>query len=91
MEVSLGSIVMSKAGRDKSNCFIVVAQENDYVYICDGDLRKIDKPKKKKKKHLSVTSTVCNSIGEKIVANNKVTNAELRRALAEFRDITEAN
>jgi len=45
----LGKVVHSKAGRDMHRRFIVVDILNDqYVYISDGDLRKIEKPKKRR-------------------------------------------
>ena len=47
-----GMFVLSKAGRDKNRIHLVVKTEDDYVYIVDGGTRKIEKPKKKKKKHV---------------------------------------
>lgn len=84
MEISIGSVVISKAGRDKGRSFVVVALEGEYAYLCDGDLRKSDSPKKKKRKHLAVTNTICDYIGDKINQNKKVTNTEIRRALSEL-------
>lgn len=91
MDICIGSVVISKAGRDKNRSFIVVAAEGDFVYLCDGDLRKSDSPKKKKRKHLAVTNTVCGYIGDKIKSGKKVTNTEIRRALAEFCEKGKAN
>lgn len=91
MDVCIGSVVISKAGRDKGRCFIVVAVEGEYFYLCDGDLRKSDSPKKKKAKHVAVTNTVCDYIGDKIKEKNKVTNTEIRRALAEFCETSKVN
>lgn len=52
-------IVRSKAGRDKGRLFIVISDEqNGYVNIVDGMLRTLDKPKRKKQKHIE---TVCGS------------------------------
>ena len=50
MKISVGSIVLSKAGRDKGRYFVVteVVDEN-YVRISDGDLAKRRKPNSKKK------------------------------------------
>lgn len=50
-----GQIVRSKAGRDRLRHFVIYEViDSDYVTIVDGDLRKIQKPKKKKIKHLSI-------------------------------------
>ena len=90
MDISIGSVVISKAGRDKGRNFIVVALEGEYAYLCDGDLRKSDSPKKKKRKHLAVTNIICDYIGDKINENKKVTNTEIRRALSElYADVKE--
>ncbi len=91
MEVSIGSIVFSKAGRDKGNYFVIVALDGEYAYVCDGDLRKYEKPKKKKIKHLKVTNTVCQSVSEKIADCGRVSNAELRKVLAEYCELAEVN
>lgn len=46
-------IVRSKAGRDKDRLFIVSKDEqNGYLEIVDGMLRKVDKPKRKKQRHI---------------------------------------
>ena len=34
---------------------IVIDANDEYVYLCDGNLRKIENPKKKKIKHVEVT------------------------------------
>ena len=52
---SLGQIVFSKCGRDQGKPFIIVSIEDEYVYLVDGDLRKVDNPKLKKKKHVQLT------------------------------------
>ena len=51
MEIIEGSIVRSIAGRDKGDLFIVLSREGDFVYLANGELRKVDHPKKKKLKH----------------------------------------
>lgn len=90
MDICIGSVVISKAGRDKGRSFIVVAQDDEFVYLCDGDLRKSDCPKKKKRKHLASTNIVCDYIGDKIKDKKKVTNTEIRRALSElYADVKE--
>jgi len=54
-----GTVVRAKAGRDENRLFAVTRiSENSYVYISDGDTRKLASPKKKNIKHLAVTKTV---------------------------------
>jgi len=82
-----GSIVLSKAGRDKGRHFIVlkVIDEN-FVEIADGSIRKVDNPKKKKCKHLENTGKTSERICEKLADGVRVTNPELHRELAEFNE-----
>ncbi len=58
MDIVKGSVVQSKAGRDKGRFFLVVEVENDHALIADGDLRKLNKPKRKKLRHLGATKTM---------------------------------
>lgn len=83
MDTVLGQVVYSKAGRDAGRKFVIVGNvDSAYVLIADGDLRRIEKPKKKKKKHLELTEEVIESIGSKLLNGQKITNTEIRKALA---------
>ena len=84
MEVKAGSAVRSIAGRDKGGLFIVLAVDAGYAYLADGDLRKTDSPKKKKLKHIQASGNVSEFVKNKLENGQKVTNAELRKALAEM-------
>lgn len=82
--ISIGQIVHSRAGRDKGRSFIVVSLvDEEYVLIADGDLRKINKPKKKKIKHLVLHDLYAEGIKSMLLDNQKVTDADLRKALSE--------
>lgn len=81
---SLGQIVFSKCGRDQGKPFIVVSIEEEYVYLVDGRLRKVDNPKLKKIKHIQPTLTINEWIKQKIIEENRLTNSDVRRALEEY-------
>ena len=49
-----GMLVRSKAGHDAGEIFIITGTEDAYVYLADGRLRTLQKPKKKKKKHVQI-------------------------------------
>lgn len=88
MEIRIGSVVISKAGRDKGDWFIVIGLEGEYAMLANGALRKADKPKKKKMKHLQKTNYVSEKISEEMKNVGKVTDSELRKAIGEFSNIT---
>jgi len=78
----LGRIVISKAGRDAGRKFVIVRViDESYVEISDGDLRKIEKPKKKKIKHLNITNCRLEILAEKLKNKERITNAEIRKLL----------
>ncbi|QXM07333.1 KOW domain-containing RNA-binding protein [Crassaminicella indica] len=81
-EITVGQIVKSKAGRDKDRAFIVIGiVDEQYVLIADGDLRKIDKAKKKKVKHLQKYNIISNEVKKRIENDEKISNLFLRREL----------
>jgi len=80
--IALGQIVHSRAGRDKGRYFIVVGLiDENYVLIADGDLRKIESPKKKKIKHLVFHDKFADDIVKKLKENQRITNADLKKSL----------
>lgn len=78
MYIVKGSVVVSTAGHDKDGVFAVVGLSvGDYALIADGKVRKLEKPKKKKLKHLKL-------IGKLEQENPMLTNRQLRMALKSF-------
>jgi ribosomal protein L14E/L6E/L27E len=83
----IGKVVNSKAGRDMHRKFIVVEiLSSEYVYIADGDLRKIEKPKKKKVRHLDFTDIIAEEVKDLILSKKEVTNSKIKIFL-QFADI----
>ena len=74
----VGQIVCSKKGRDKGYFLVIVEDGQNYVLVCDGKERPLERPKKKNVKHLSFLSTVL----EADCFNN---NKQLRKSLAIFK------
>lgn len=80
-EFRFGQIIKSKAGRDKNKLFIIIDIKDEYLYVVDGNLRRIENPKKKKKKHIQPMHIVIDSIEDKIINDKKLTNADIRKEL----------
>ena len=77
-DVRVGQIVRSKAGRDKGKYFVIIDKVSSFIYLVDGDIRKVESPKKKNVKHVQKTNTVISE--EKILLNNR----EVRNGLEDF-------
>lgn len=81
----LGQIVRSKAGRDMDELFIVIDLSDGYLNLVDGQSRRLESPKKKKKKHVQITHMIAEDIASKISHGGRITNADIRNSLKEFR------
>ena len=84
MEIDRSSLIVSKAGRDKGQLFFVIDADEQYVYLADGKSRKLEKPKRKKRRHVQAAFQTESRIAEKIRNGDKVLNSELRRELAAY-------
>ena len=49
-----GMMARSKSGHDAGKVYVITKVEEAYVYLVDGKVRTLDKPKKKKKKHVQL-------------------------------------
>ena len=83
MRFSQGEAVCSTAGRDAKKCFLVVeVVDEQFVLIADGKLHKIEKPKKKKIKHLVSLGQISQETAQKLTDRQPITNGEIRRVMA---------
>ncbi len=80
MDFVKGQLVRSKAGRDRNRTFAVMAVEGQMLYLADGGLRGMARPKAKKTRHVAPTATVLQ--GESL-ANDKQLNEAIRAYDAE--------
>ena len=80
MEYRIGQVVRSIAGRDNGKAFIVVKTERNFVYVADGETRKLDAPKKKKLKHIQGSYNVSEEIAA-CIDSGTAENYMLRRFL----------
>ncbi len=72
----VGRIVISNAGRDKTKLMVIVEETENYLLVCDGKERPVERPKRKNPKHLKLTKL-------KLEAHQLETNRALRKALKE--------
>jgi len=81
-EYQVGRVVLAKAGRDKGKAFIIIQRlDDEYVLIADGESRTIEKPKKKKIKHLIAKPVLVQELKEKLESGGYVLDADIRKSL----------
>lgn len=77
-----GRIVLSKQGRDRGRCFVILEVVDDqYVLMSDGRTRKADHPKRKKVKHLHPKPLVAQEVQQALLAGKIPMDSDLRKAL----------
>ena len=82
--ICIGRLCRSKKGRDSGRLFIIKEIEDEnYVLVTDGVMRKVDTPKRKKLKHLELKPCVVENVAAKLKAGTKVFDAEVRSAIAQ--------
>lgn len=75
MDFIKGQLVRSKAGRDKSRTFAVLGIQGQMLFLADGSLRTLERPKAKKIRHVAPTATVLQS---ESLASDKQLNEAIR-------------
>ena len=77
-----GDVVYSKSGRDGGRYFAVVAVEDErFVRIADGHIRRLKNAKRKNVIHLKETGDRLERIAEKLETGVQVFDSELYSAL----------
>ena len=81
-DVNISDVVIATAGRDQGKLFYVIGTDPVYLMLANGKDRSLDKPKRKKRKHIQKVLRSETRVAEKLRLGDKVLNSELRRDLA---------
>ena len=81
-DINISDVVVSTTGRDSGEWFYVIAEDSIYLYLANGKDRSLDKPKRKKRKHVKKVLRSETRVAVKLQNGDKVLNGELRRDLA---------
>ena len=81
-EINISDVVVSTAGRDQGKLFYVIGTDPVYLTLANGKDRTLEKPKRKKRKHIQKVLRSETRVAAKLASGDKVLNSELRRDLA---------
>jgi ribosomal protein L14E/L6E/L27E len=82
VNISIGQLVTSNAGRDQANVYLVVGiLQNKYLLLVNGRERKFKNPKQKNIRHVNVLKSIAQDVAEKIQSGMKITDEEIRQAI----------
>ncbi len=90
----IGMLAESKSGHDKGQIYVIIKEDEEYVYLSEGRLRPLDKLKKKNKKHIQIilkpVSSILKSDGLEVEQVEELNNEAIKRAIKLFRkDVAE--
>ena len=81
-DINISDVVMTTAGRDAGQWFYVIDADPVFLLLANGKDRTLEKPKRKKRKHVQKVLRSETRVAEKLRSGDKVLNGELRRDLA---------
>ena len=81
-DIRIADVVTATAGREKGKLFYVLGIEADMLLLGNGKDRTLEKPKRKKIKHVQKVLRSETRVADKLKSGDKVLNSELRRDLA---------
>lgn len=55
MQLQVGMIVCACAGKERNQYYLIIQQDEHYVYLADGRHRRLQNPKRKNPKHVRPT------------------------------------
>ena len=77
-------LARSLAGHDRKKIYVIIKDEDEYVYLADGRGRTTDRPKRKNRKHIQIISKV-----QIEPQDNGYQDLEIRRIIKKYQE--EAN
>ena len=81
-DLTIADVVESTAGHDAGKLFYVLEADEIWLTLVNGKDRTIEKPKRKKRKHVQKVLRAETRVADKLRQGDKVLNSELRRDLA---------
>ena len=77
-----GMLAWSRAGHDTGQLYVIMRVQDEYVFLTDGRLKPLEKPKKKKKKHIQIIRQIPPEL--ETMPDGNVKNEDIRRVIRRF-------
>lgn len=86
----VGCLAASKAGHDKNEIYLIVREEQDKVFLADGNVRTITNPKRKNKKHIQLIrqgfdKELANQITQQLETGKTVRNEDIKYLIKRYK------
>lgn len=80
----IGCFAKSKAGHDKDVLCIIVDNDKKYVWLSDGKLKPVLRPKKKNRKHVQLVNEKDSDIEEKLNRQQPIVDEDIKKAIKKY-------
>ena len=75
-------LAKSLCGHDKNEIYVVYREENDFVYLINGKTKTIEKPKRKKQRHIQIIKNLPEEIIEMV--SEELTNETAKKIIKHY-------
>ncbi len=75
-------LAKSLRGHDKNEIYVVYREENDFVYLINGKTKTIEKPKRKKQRHIQIIKNLPEEIIEMV--SQELTNETAKKIIKHY-------
>lgn len=82
MNIKKWQLVQSRAGRDKGRFYLIYSWDLEYLYLVDGNVRRIQTLKKKNVNHVWYTTKIAENLQNKESSGHRVTNLDISETVA---------
>lgn len=83
-EYSIGMMAKSLAGHDKGKVYLISGTDELYVYLVDGQYRTMNRPKRKKKKHIQIDRRIPVWIQELLAEGKNIQDSDVIKVRREY-------
>lgn len=80
-KIEEGMLARSIAGHDQGRLYVIIRAEAEYVWLVDGILRTVEKPKKKKVRHIQVIHHYAEPVREALENKKPLQNEPIKQMI----------
>ncbi|MBO5616915.1 MAG: RNA-binding protein [Pseudobutyrivibrio sp.] len=77
-------LAKSKAGHDIKQVYVVVNEDDEYLYLANGTTKLLSKPKKKKKIHTQLIKNIPSDVLDEIKDVSTLDDVKIKRILKSY-------
>ena len=87
VRIEEGMLARSLAGHDRDRLYVIIRRDAEYVWLVDGISRTVEKPKKKKIRHIQVIHRLAEPVKKALERGTPPGDDEIRQIIqSESRD-----